>query len=449
MKVQGIVALAAVALAVAACGGGGGGGGGSTGLSSAVLPTNAPTTAGVAPATNAPLPAGFAVASVTITVPKASIGSSGSSRRAQTIGAGTNSITFSLLQLNGATASSTPQSYGLTATSPGCATQPATGNLVCSLNINAPIGSDIFLAQTYTGTNGNGSLTGSGAMALTVALNSTNTASLSLSGQVASVFLAASYPFPYLGPFSQFSKSRRAAPAAVPSAAPTPGVVNSLQLFVIALDSSNNVILNPSVYTSPVYLQLFYASVGAPDVSLQVVPGSEGGATTSTSANYGTVTVNSPSDVITASILPNVANGSQFIYVLGNVGSPLLQPLATLPPLPPNAVLGITVTTLVTPSNQIVLFSSNSQANVTRLDYSGIMSDIVEVTETGYSGTFTDNAAPCAGIAALNLLANNGGFAEIQVNGVAVGSCTATISDGIGNTINVPITVTTTSVTGS
>jgi hypothetical protein len=165
MRVQSILALAVVAVAIAACGGGGGGG--STGSSSTVLPTSAPssapTVASTAPATNAPGTAGYLVANMTITIPKGQVVAS--ARRTQTVGTGTQSVTFTLLEQNGVAASEPLQSYGLTTTSPGCGLDTA-GDLVCSLNINAPPtntngGTDIFLAQTYTGPNGTGTLTGS------------------------------------------------------------------------------------------------------------------------------------------------------------------------------------------------------------------------------------------------------------------------------------------------
>jgi hypothetical protein len=428
MRVQGIAAIAAVALAVVACGGGGGGSTGSAGSALPTAPAVVPTTA---PATNAPLPNGYAVANVKVTIPAGSA-SSASSRRAQTVGAGTTSITFSLLELNGATASSAPQSYALTYGSPGCSTV-VTAPLVCSLDIDAPIGSDIFLAQTFNAQN---QLTGSGAVNLSVAQNATNTASLALSGQVASVYVAASGP--YLGSLPTSLLRRNAASL----------TFNSLQLFVIALDSANNIILNPSVYTTPIYLQLFYPYGGTPDVQLQVVPGSEGGTTTSTSANFGSVAVNSPTDTITATLL-SVSSAASYATINSNIGSGTLLSSPAPYPTPLAGAVTFAVTEPTAPSGTIVLYDPGygeqpQGGDVTSISLLGTSEHTLSVSESGFSGTFTLTDPTCGGIATLTLSGS-----QIYATGIAPGSCAATISDGLGNQIIVPVTVTTTSVTGS
>ena len=433
MNLRLLLGLAIVALA-AACGGGGGGGSGapsSIGLTTS--PTNAP--GANAPATNSPLPAGYARASVSITVPKGT-GSASNSRRAQNVGTGTNSITFTLLQQSAGLASPSPQTFGLTATSPGCSTNTA-GNLVCTLSVSAPVGNDIFLAQTYTGTNGSGSLTGSGAVSLSVAQNSTNTASLSLSGQVATVYLAAGAPYPYLGSYGlPASVARRNAAAAA-----TPPPVSSLQIFVIALDSQNNIILNPSVFTSPVYIQLLYGDQNTPDVLLTVVPGFEGGPTQTASLGYGSVAVNSPTDTITASIIPNVANPSFGVFLAGNIGSPLLALNAPYPVNPPIALVTIPVNEVSAPSGVISLYDTNAATSVTSVSMSGTTTDTLVPSELGFTGNFALSAPSCAGIITLNLTNSGNGVASIAATAIASGSCTAIISDGTNN-LTVPITVT-------
>ena len=141
----------AVIAVLAACGGGGGGGshggtnhvsdrGGSPHGGARWVRNRTPRPASPTPTSRSPFRK--------LPVP------SSSARTAQTVGAGTNSITFSLLQFNGASTSSPSQTFGLTATSPGCSTVGS--NLVCTLSIAAPIGGDIFLAQTFTGQSGDG-----------------------------------------------------------------------------------------------------------------------------------------------------------------------------------------------------------------------------------------------------------------------------------------------------
>jgi hypothetical protein len=433
MRVQGIAALAVVALAVAACGGGGGGG--STGTAGSALPTAPAVVPSTAPATAGPLPAGYLVANVTITIPKGSF--TASTRRAQTVGTGTQSITFQLLQFNGASVTNpSTQAYGLTSTSPGCSVNAVTGNLNCSLNIDAPIGSDIFLAQTFTGANGSGSLTGSGAVQLSVAQNASNAATLSLSGQVASVFLAASGP--YLGSVPT-SVTRRSAQSTT---------FSSLRLFVTALDSAGNPILNPTVFTTPVYLQLFYPDGGTPDVSLQVVPGSEGGATTSTSLNFGSVAVFAPTDTITATLL-TVGSAAPFATINSSIGSTTLLSSPAPYPTPLAGALSFFVTEPAAPSGTILIFDPGygeqpQAGDVTSIGLVGLNEHTLTVSEVNFFGTFTVTDPSCAGIATLSFSGSS-----LLATGLAPGSCSATISDGLGNQIVAPVTVTTTSVTGS
>jgi hypothetical protein len=337
---------------VAACGGGGGGGG----TTSTPVTPSVPANVATANPTSSAIPVGEARATFSITIP-ASTGSA-SVKRAQAVGAGTQSITFTLLEAAGSTAvSATPQTFTLTSANPNCTTSPTTGSLTCTLGLDAPIGLDVFLAQTYAGTTGTGTLTGSGAVQLDVAANSSNTATLSLTSQAASVFLtsSASYlgynPDPY-------------APAGTPIA--------SMRLFVIALDSSGNTILNPSIYNQPISLQLFYeglnsggqflplASTASPDVLLQVAysasvdPGGCG-YTASTSAAYGSVQVCSPADTVTATI-QNVTGGPQLAAILGSVGPagyfPSPAPGVTPTPLPTSTPAGtsyIVIPVTVTP----------------------------------------------------------------------------------------------------
>jgi hypothetical protein len=459
------IALAVVALAAAACGGGGGGG---SAPGTSALPGTTTTTAPIAAVTTPavqstlpPAPAGYARASFSITVPKAS-GSSANGRRPAVVSSSTQSITFTLMQQNGASVTgSTPQTFGLTATNSYCTTTAA--GLTCSLQINAPIGADLYLAQTYSGTSGNGSLTGSGAVALSVQQNSSNSANLSLTGQVSSIYLAASST--YLGNYSYYppaSSARR--PANAGPIGPNNGYVSTAQIFVIALDQTGTMILNPSVYSTPITLQLVYPIGGAPDTTLQVVPGSEGGATTSTSSNYGTVVVNSPSDVITATLISNVAGAAPYVGIVGSIGGALLSaPPSALPSAPPTPV-----PTALPSGTQFLQFSVNLATGITVTDPNNgnlpltAINDVnlksntnpyypgpypYSVTEGRLSGSFTETDN-CAAVTTVTLTNQYPGYATLSRADIAAGTCTVTISDGQGNTFTLPITVTTTTVVG-
>ncbi len=337
-KERNLIAFAVIAV-LAACGGGGGGGTASlpSGPSSV---TATPTPGAIATSTPA-LPAGYAVDSVSITMAKGTYVAA-STRNVQAIGTGTQSIVFTLLQQNGVPLTGAPQTFGLTGSSSGCTTNPNTQALTCVLPVNAPVGQDVFLAQTYSNANGTGSLTGSGAVALSVGINSTNTASIVLNAQVASV-LVVTGSF-YLGNYvNSQAISRRAGTSALRQIA-TQGTVypnvSSTQVFVVAVDSSGNTILNPSTYSSPVYLQLAYdytdgLSGGVPmtaDVTLTATyaandPAPCTGGSATAAGWYTSFALCSPSDIVTASMTPNVlASPSWDAYVLGQTNSNLLLP---------------------------------------------------------------------------------------------------------------------------
>lgn len=343
------IALVIVAV-LAACGGGGGS------SPSAITPQSGATSAstgtgttGTATAAPSSVPDGYAKAQFTITVPRSSSGSA--SRARQSIGAGTNSIVFTLLESGGTPVSGgTPQVFSLTATSPGCSS--GSSGITCTLSVAAPLGLDVYLAQTYTGTNGTGTLTGSGAVQLDVAQNASNSASLSLTSQAASVYLASSAS--YLGaPYNDYgdgdASNHRGTAASRRPADVDNGDITSLRIFVIALDASGNTILNPSIYDTPISLQLVFLDEyqdplfpGVPDVTLSVAyssavdpGGCSGNATTSTS--YGSIQVCSPADVVTAAF-DNVPNGSPNISVIGSVGRSGYFPVPSTTPEPfPNA----------------------------------------------------------------------------------------------------------------
>jgi hypothetical protein len=347
MRQRWFIALAVVAFAMAACGGGGSGGGSTT--AGSIVPSSA-TTPTPAATSSAGLASGYANTRVTITYTPAT--AAAKARRPQTVGTGTNSIAFTLLEQNGAPITGgTPEVFGLTATSPGC-TQNANQTLTCILNLAAPVGADIYLAQTYTGTSGVGAgstLTGSGAVALTVVQNASNSANISLTGQVASAYVATSGCYLGLAPYScdyigydDDAVARR--PAGVRRVLDA-STVTSMRVFVIALDSAQNIILNPSQYDQPITLQLIYldytytpALVPVPDVQLtDAYALSACGGNATTTANYGTINVCSPSDVITASLV-DVASGSPGAIIFASVGTagilPSPAPSTTPAPLP-------------------------------------------------------------------------------------------------------------------
>jgi hypothetical protein len=364
IKERNLIALAVIAV-LAACGGGGGGG--TSTLPSGTNSVTATPTPGVVATPTPVLPAGYAVDAVSITLAKGTFAAA-SSRSTQAIGAGTESIVFILLQQNGTATTGSPQTFGLTASSAGCTTNPSSGALTCTLPVDAPIGQDVFLAQTYATANGTGTLTGSGAVVLSVGQNTTNTALINLNAQVANVVVVAGESF--LGTFGlPSSVARRAGTQAIRRAAgsqvPVGTTIDSTQIFVEAADSSGNPILNPSAYSSPIFLQLAFDVDGygqnffgltTADVTLSVAYGINdpspctSGGSASTSSFYGSFALCSPSDIVTASVSANGgANPSDDAYIFGYTSASSLSPTPA-----PN----VTPTALPTPS-------TNSFAQIT------------------------------------------------------------------------------------
>jgi hypothetical protein len=414
MKVQSIVALAVVALAAAACGGGGGGGG-----TTPSAPVSSPVA--VATATNA---AG-AAATFRVLIP-ASASSSSTSRRAQNIAPGSNSITIQLIEAGGVVVTGQPQTFGITSTSPNCTS--ANSTITCTLSVSAPVGTDVFTAETFASTDGSGTLLSSGAVQVQVAANASNSATLSLDGTVASAYLTSANG--YLGTYAA-ATSRANAQAVTRSPQTSATFIASTRLFIIALDNQGNAILNPTTYSSPIVLQQAFYYGSNPNVTLSDVSATTG--TTSTSVNYGTVTVNSPSDVVTATLINSVANASSSDTIAAYIGSAPAAPTGVPTPLPSsvpflelsiNAPPPLSVSS--NPWNIIGLSSTSTYIN-------------------GGSGTYSITST-CSGIVNLSVQSNY----YISATPVAVGNCSMTLSDTGGDTpVTIPVSVTTTSVSGS
>jgi hypothetical protein len=347
IKVRNLIALGTVVFvgALAACGGGGGGGssvpGASTGTGTGTTNTGG---GGIT------LGANQAVAQFSITVPASSGSGSSSARRAQTIAAGTASITLQLLQNNGNAVSPpvTQGPFNLTAGAPGCS-GASVSPVTCTFQIAAPAGNDVYLATTF---NSSGTALGSGAVALDVVLNTTNTANLTLTGPVQSVLVVSNnaafsdslwngvgYFYPYT--WTQYisdAVARRSAPQVLASSSPTPTPTapSSERLYVIAEDASGDQILNPTTYNQPIvltaaftntYYNGYYTYSGPANVLLTDTPPSGIGSGTQSGSS---VQVYSPGDVTTASLIPTINSPEyccgyiylNFAFITASLASP-------------------------------------------------------------------------------------------------------------------------------
>jgi hypothetical protein len=93
--------------------------------------------------------------------------------------------------------SGTPVVVNTTPGSGNC-TSAAGGGLTCTVNVNAPVGTDTFTVVLYSGTNASGTQLGSGRGTATIGSGPTNVA-ITLDAYVASVVITIPTPMPYQG----------------------------------------------------------------------------------------------------------------------------------------------------------------------------------------------------------------------------------------------------------
>jgi hypothetical protein len=249
-------AILAIVSVLAACGGGGGGGGSSQG----------PTAPGTTAPTSAP--AGYAKAAFVVSVPlagsssaakwrtaAAKVHATSSTRSPKYIQSGAQSITFTLVKTSNTsvTPGTTSPAYALTPGSPGCTTNETLQIVACTIQIQAPIGEDIYSAQVYASTDGSGTNIGSGATYINVQNNTTNTASLTLAGSLASVYLSTSAASVYNGGTGDATEL-----AYITQDANYGPSVSPARIFVIGLDSQGNQIISPDTFSAPVTLTMAY-----------------------------------------------------------------------------------------------------------------------------------------------------------------------------------------------
>ena len=232
-----------------------GGGGGSSPAPSGPNPASPVTaTAPAATATPGTVPQGTARATFSITVPKTS---TSSSRRApRYVPSGTQSIKFTLIKSDNGSAVTPSVSpvYPLTAATPGCTSGP--NGLSCTIQITAPVGTNIYVADVYGTTDGSGPKFGSGSVKLTVLDNAVNSASLTLSGAIASVVLSTDdvanganlSQIEYISLLNGYHLQWP----------PNSLVPQSARIFVVALDSQGNQIISPDTFSTPVTLTMAY-----------------------------------------------------------------------------------------------------------------------------------------------------------------------------------------------
>jgi hypothetical protein len=205
------LALAALAGLLSACGGGGG---------SSPIPSSGG-------GSGTPVQQQTAPAKMLIFIPPPS--QQNTHFRPNYISAATQSMTVGLVVGNTTTSLVTAN---LTQSSPNC-TVPAGGGLQCATTVQAPFGIDTFAISTYSGLNGTGSVLSTGEVQATLTAGGTEpTVALSLNGVPSTVSVV-------LGQ----------------SELPV-GNAGSTSVIVQAYDASNNLIIGPGLFSTPITLAI-------------------------------------------------------------------------------------------------------------------------------------------------------------------------------------------------
>jgi hypothetical protein len=264
---------------------------------------------------------GYAPASFKITIPSAS--SSSLARSPKNVPAGTQSIKFTLLKTD-ATGVTTPNAgpvYPLLSSSPGCATVQGVG-VSCTIQLSAPVGTNIYLAEVFSTPDGSGTHIGSGAVVLTVAANTTNTATLTLAGPIATAYIATSDV-----PLSSFySNGPTLALSPISGATYNSQTIStSARIFVVALDAQGNEIITPDTFNAPVVLTLNYIQTGYQRIT-SIGRSPQGGANDPTTYAQLSTTYAYPSGGVTSA---STSSGHPSISVLSPADQTVITPLST------------------------------------------------------------------------------------------------------------------------
>ncbi|HTU70890.1 MAG TPA: hypothetical protein VMF11_11290 [Candidatus Baltobacteraceae bacterium] len=252
----------------------------------------------------------------------------------------------------------------------------------CSGTVSAPVGSDTFTVNLYDATNGTGNVLSTGALTQTIVANTANSVNVTFNGVVASLSI-------------------------VLGASGTAGTPALIPVSVNALDADGNTIVGPGVY------------VNASDKPLTIA--------LSDSDPSGATALSQTS-------LTQPTSGITLTYTGLAITSSTIG----------GSAAGITTsTTSFTPTLQPIVVTTNDTQNPA---YAGI--DLYATSGTGSSATFsasevgwtnapydkTLTVATGSGCASIATVAPSSGtsFTASVVASPSAGTCTATLSDGAG-----------------
>jgi hypothetical protein len=260
---------------------------------------------------------------------------------------------------------------------------------VCSAQIQAAVGSDTFAVTLFAGQNATGAPLSTGTLTQTIVLNQANAITVTLDGIVASLAVSLS-------------------PNSLPS-----GTAATSNVTVNALDAAGDIIIAPGVY----------ANASGTPITVTLTNSDDLGATT-----LSQTTLTAPTTGITLQY-----NG-------------ITSPTITITASAPSATSGSATLSFTTSFGPVVLNPSSLNFLATGANYT----QTTTASQTGFSGTFTTSTPPagqpnsCSGIATIAPQSPP----VFAITPVGAGSCYFTFTGGGGQTANLTVGVTTTTVGG-
>ncbi len=348
----------------------------------------------VPPAPSGPVASASATLTFRIPVPSTTAGA----KKPAYVSAGTQSVQFTGTGF-------TTETFNV-GTLPS-ATCPVVGSFYqCTANIDAPVGSYTLVVTTYTGANATGSVLSAGSVPVTIVSGQSNPVNVTLNGVATALTLSVTQSSVSFGAPTSLTATWGANDASG-FAIVGPGSIT---------DGSGNAIAPTLTSSSPTAL-----SVGSP------------------SGSNWTVTYDG-TDISPSQTLTLAASGvASVVKTITASAAPTPTPTATPTPTPtatPTAVPTIAAYATPAPSGYVEFTASGAHT--------------MTATEGGYgSGVFSvDSSAPgIISVDAPGTFTASGGSATIHLTANASGSTTIHIHDTNGQTLDVPVRVTISSVT--
>ena len=329
------------------------------------------------------------------------------------------------------------QSIAISATAGGSTTSNTSNcaSSQCSVTLEAPVGFDAFVISLYDGTNGTGNLLSTGSTSQYVLAGTSNTINITFTGVAVKIAIQASPSWLRVGS------------------------IGSSNIAVSALDADGNIIVAPGAYSSPIALSLSSASSVATISPASITQPGQGAVLTYLGVNAPgtTITASTPGlasaqvtvAFTTSSPTPSPTPGGTPTPTPGGTPTPTPTPTPGGTPTPTSAPTATptpvpTATPTATPAPTP---TPASPIGITpyRLNFYGAgnaYSQTFNVSESGYSGTFTESDTCNGTIATLSPTSAGGPSAAFTVTPQGAGNCTLTIKDSNGNSAAVSVTVT-------